>query len=254
MRIAGIIPARYGSTRFPGKPLVTIQGISMIERVYRQASASSSLETVIVATDDERILNHVQGFGGRAVMTGSHHRSGTERCAEVVSMLDADGVHWDAVINIQGDEPFIDPRQIDMLASVLSEQGTEIATLIRQISNQEELINPNVVKVVCDHRSRALLFSRARIPFARDPASDQEGIPGVYMKHLGIYGYQSNVLLQLVKLPACDLENIESLEQLRWLYYGYTIATRTTSIESISVDTPDDLLKITNTNIHTPRC
>lgn len=236
LRYTGIIPSRYASSRFPGKPLVMIDGISMIERVYRQTELSKKLNRVIVATDDERIFDHVKNFGGEVVYTSAAHHSGTDRCAEVVNALEND---CDVVINIQGDEPYIDPAQIDLLATCFETEGVSIATLIKQTRSMDDLTNPNVVKVVTDKNGRALYFSRSAIPYNRSNFEN-----ALYYKHIGIYGYSSDVLLKLSVLPHGMLEQTESLEQLRWLENGFLIQTAVTDIETISIDTPEDLKKV----------
>jgi 3-deoxy-manno-octulosonate cytidylyltransferase (CMP-KDO synthetase) len=240
MRILGIIPARYASTRFPGKPLVMIQGISMIERVNQQALKSSSLQKVVVATDDERIYNHVKAFGGEVVMTSPHHISGTDRCAEVLAH---EKEKWDAVINIQGDEPFIDPHQIDLLAACLKTKAP-ISTLIKKIETTADLLNPNTPKVVIAANGNAIYFSRQPIPFLKGADKAEWCNNAVYWKHIGLYGYQATVLPELTRLPQGKLEKAESLEQLRWLEHGYAIATAVTETETIAIDTPADLDKL----------
>ncbi len=248
MNILGIIPARYTSTRFPGKPLVVIEGKSMIRRVYEQAVKCSSLSRVIVATDHEAIFNHVTGFGGNVMMTGEHHRTGTERCCEVAGKLRESGDTFDYIVNIQGDEPFIDPAQIEELAGCFSIAGTCLATLIRKITSVEELSSPNVVKAVTDLDGSALFFSRSPIPFARGFKPEDWLSATTYYRHVGIYGYRSTVLEEIVDLPPSPLELAESLEQMRWLEHGYKIQTQVTEYESFAVDVPSDLLKITNRN------
>ncbi len=240
MRILGIIPARYASTRFPGKPLVLIQGISMIERVYDQALKSSSLQKVVVATDDERIYNHVKGFGGEVVMTSPDHISGTDRCAEVLAN---EKEQWDAVINIQGDEPFIDPHQIDLLAECLKGKAP-IATLIKKIKTIDELLNLNTPKVIIDVKGNAIYFSRQPIPYFKGEDINDWCKKATYWKHIGLYGYQATVLPELTLLPQGKLEMAESLEQLRWLEQGYNIATAVTETETIAIDTPEDLERL----------
>jgi len=246
MKILGIIPARYASTRFPGKPLVVIDGKTMIQRVYERSLQSVSLAKVIVATDNEAINNHVSIFGGHVMMTNEHHRSGTERCQEVVEKLRLAGETYDYVINIQGDEPYIEPGQIDQVADCFSNPGTQLATLIRKITMVEELTNPNVVKVVVDNKGTALFFSRSPIPYTRGSDPKEWLLATIYYKHIGIYGYLPSVLGKIVALPPSPLELAESLEQLRWLEHGYRIQTQITEYESIAIDTPTDLLKITN--------
>jgi 3-deoxy-manno-octulosonate cytidylyltransferase (CMP-KDO synthetase) len=242
IQITGIIPARYASTRFPGKPLVLIDGKTMIQRVYEQSKKSKLLNRVVVATDDERIYKHVISFGGEVVMTATHHQSGTERCAEVAEKIIAD-----AFINIQGDEPYVHPEQIDEVALLLQKQEVEIATLIKQITDSEELFNVNKPKVVIGADNRALYFSRQTIPFLRDLEQAQWLNHQTFYKHIGIYGYKRNVLLNLVKLPMSLLEKAEALEQLRWLENGYSIYTSITQLESYSVDTEADLKSLPKT-------
>lgn len=244
MIIHGIIPARWASTRFPGKPLADIQGKSMIRRVYEQAKKAASLASVVVATDDKRIFDHVMGFGGEAVLTSSAHNTGTSRCAEVA--LNSGTKPTDAVINIQGDEPFIDPGQIDKLSSLFDDEEVQIATLIKEIKTGEELFNPNIVKVVTSAKNKALYFSREAIPFVRGADKQTWTDKTTFYKHIGIYGYRTSVLQQIADLPAGRLETAESLEQLRWLEYGYSIHTAVTDIENLAVDTPEDLNKIIN--------
>jgi 3-deoxy-manno-octulosonate cytidylyltransferase (CMP-KDO synthetase) len=246
MKILGIIPARYASTRFPGKPLVVIDGKTMIQRVYEQALKCDKLTSVVVATENEAIFNHVRLCGGHVLMTSNRHRSGTERCNEVVQMLRKGGKEYDYVINIQGDEPFINPEQITQVADCFVDAQTRLATLIKKITCTEDLSNPNVVKVAIDHNGMALLFSRSPIPYTR--GKDQPSWLSVttYYRHIGIYGYQSSVLEDLVSLPETPLETAESLEQLRWLEHGFRIKTHITEYESVAIDAPADLLRITN--------
>jgi len=235
MKITGIIPARYASSRFPGKPLINIGGKTMIRRVYEQAIQAKSLGEVIVATDDERIFKEITDLGGKAVMTLPTHQNGTERCAEVAEKLDAD-----VIINIQGDEPFIQPQQIDLLARAFTDhpETTQIATLIKEHPLDGELRNSSRIKVVIDKYLNALYFSRSIIPFQRD-SSKALSIP--YYKHIGIYGFRKDILLDVVKLAPTILETAENLEQLRWLENGYSIKCAITTFESASIDTPEDL-------------
>jgi 3-deoxy-manno-octulosonate cytidylyltransferase (CMP-KDO synthetase) len=247
VRILGIIPARYASSRFPGKPLVVINGKSMIQRVHEQASKCPELSSVIIATDNESIEKHVKSFGGKVMMTSVHHKSGTERCSEVIERITADGQEsFDAVINIQGDEPFIDPGQISKLAAAIMNPEIRLATLIKKIVSQDELTNPNVVKVIFNRDSQAIYFSRYALPYFRGKEMNEWLGVRDYFKHIGIYAYRSDVLGEIVKLPVSSLEQAESLEQLRWIENGYKIHVFETDTESISVDTPSDLLKITN--------
>lgn len=243
MKIIGIIPSRYASSRFPGKPLVDIGGKTMIRRVYEQAARSKSLSSVIVATDDERIFNEVKSFGGNVMMTSASHNNGTERCAEVATTSDAD-----VIINIQGDEPFIQPEQIDLLAALFADSKVQIGTLVKEHPLNDELKNPARIKVVLNKNMEALYFSRSVIPFLQDsshPDSYRDSkLNAQYHKHIGIYGYRKDVLLEIVKLPSSPLELAESLEQLRWLENGYRIQCALTTHDSISVDTPEDLNKL----------
>lgn len=241
LKITGIIPARYASTRFPGKPLVEIMGKPMIQRVYECAKQSGLLTDVVVATDDKRIQDCVLGFGGKSILTSSEHKTGTDRCAEAAVSLYAD---FDAVINIQGDEPFIDPQQIDLVAGCFFEPEVEIATLINKVKNTEDLFNPNRIKVVKDLNDFALYFSRSPVPYSRDKAEESWVVNHPYYLHIGIYGFRVHTLLAITKLAQSSLEKAESLEQLRWMENGYKIKTRLTDIESISIDTPEDLNKI----------
>ncbi|MEI7723695.1 MAG: 3-deoxy-manno-octulosonate cytidylyltransferase [Bacteroidota bacterium] len=248
MKILGVIPARYASTRFPGKPLVIINGKTMIQRVYEQACRCELLTKVVVATDNEAIFNHVRLFQGNVLMTGEHHTSGTERCSEVVAKLRMNGEEYDCVINIQGDEPFIEPNQISQVASCFMNPATQIATLIKKISSREELESPNVVKVLVDKHGCAMIFSRSIIPFVRGKDQATWLSSFTFYKHVGIYGYQTSILEEIVALPVSEHERAESLEQLRWLDEGYKIQTQLTELESVAIDSPADLLKITNTN------
>lgn len=237
MKFTGIIPARWSSTRFPGKPLVNIGGKSMIQRVYEQAMQCRSLQHVIIATDDERIAEEAKKFSGRVVMTSTQHQSGTARCAEVLSKMENE---VDVVINIQGDEPFIHPEQIELLCKQFSiHPHIQIVTLIKTITDLADIQNPNCVKVVKDKINDALYFSRAAIPHLRDGLNT-----ATFYKHVGIYAYNSNILKHIVTLPEGKLEQAENLEQLRWLENGIKISTVETAFENISVDTPDDLEKI----------
>lgn len=247
MNSLGIIPARYESTRFPGKPLIMIEGRSMIRRVFEQASLCRELSRVVVATDHRGIFDHVLEFGGEAVLTVSTHKSGTERCAEALEIIMAAGSEaFDVVVNIQGDEPFISPGQISEVIHALGDPGTSIASLVRRIRTAADIVDPNVVKVVFDTRHHVLYFSRSAIPFERQrPDHPSAGITPVF-EHVGIYGFRAAILPELVRLPESSLERAESLEQLRWLQNGYHIVVAETDYESISIDSPADLLKITN--------
>lgn len=240
MNVLGIIPARYASTRFPGKPLIDIQGKNMIQRVYEQALKAASLNKVVVATDDERIARAVQNFGGEFVMTKSTHQSGTDRCAEVAQHLP----DFDTIINIQGDEPFINPKQIDLLVSCFQQENVQLATLIKEIHTEDELFNHNIPKVVINSRQEAIYFSRHTIPYLRNAEKDQWLKTHQFYKHIGIYGYTTATLYEITRLQPSSLEIAESLEQLRWIENGYIIQTRITAIETIAIDTPEDLNKI----------
>jgi 3-deoxy-manno-octulosonate cytidylyltransferase (CMP-KDO synthetase) len=240
MKIIGIIPARFASSRFPGKPLADIAGKSMIRRVYERCQQSSVLTDLIVATDDRRIAEHVEAFGGRAMMTSSMHQSGTDRCNEVLSKLP----DFDVCINIQGDEPLIDPAQIDLLRTCFEDRTVELATLVKKITTTEELFNPNTPKVVLNHAMEAVYFSRATIPFVRSTPHENWLDSHTFFKHIGIYGYRAATLSSITKLPVSTLEQTEALEQLRWIENGYKIKTAITAKESQAIDTPEDLLKV----------
>lgn len=241
LRTLAIIPARYASTRFEGKPLTLLGGVSIIERVYRRAQGA--VEDVVVATDDERICAAVEAFGGRVVMTSTAHRCGTDRCAEA---LDIVGGNYDIVVNIQGDEPFIRSEQITSLTECFADDDVEIATLARPFRAEEgiaEVENPNNVKVVRDAKGMALYFSRAAIPYNRDRERATWLDHYRYLKHVGIYAFRSDVLRRVTRLEGGELESVEMLEQLRWLERGYRIAVAITHDESIGIDTPEDLAR-----------
>lgn len=240
-KIIGIIPARYASTRFPGKPLIDIAGKSMIQRVYEQSCKSTSLADVVVATDDARIEKAVVNFGGKVCMTSADHPSGTDRCAEVVRKMK---LVCDAVVNIQGDEPFIDPRQIDLLCSCFDDNRTQLATLIKKVDAPEKLFNPNSPKVIVDSDQFAIYFSRHPIPYMRGVTENEWLAKHTFYQHIGIYGYRLDALQAITQLRPSSLEKAESLEQLRWIENGYKIKTATTAFESIAIDTPDDLEKV----------
>ncbi len=240
MKILGIIPARHASGRFPGKPLVDIAGKSMVRRVYEQALQCSLLGKVVVATDDERIFDHVLAFGGFAMMTSENHQSGTDRCAEISAALP----EFEVVINIQGDEPFINPEQIGKVAACFTDEKTELATLVKRIELDEELHNSNTPKVVLNNRSEAIYFSRSVIPYIRGQQLQNWLQHHTFYKHIGIYGYRADVLQEITKLPVSSLEKAESLEQLRWIENGYRIKVAETEHETLAVDTPADLEKI----------
>ena len=261
-----VIPARYGSTRFPGKPLAMLGGKTIIQRVYERAgqvrperlspnfgadagaggiekeqgdevpSRPASLK-VVVATDDERIYDHVTSFGGTAEMTRSDHPSGTDRVAEVAARYPTAEI----VVNVQGDEPFIDPRQIEQVVSLFSSAAVDIATLAHPITEERSLLSPNVVKVVRDARGRALYFSRHAIPFLRDLPVGQWILQGKHLQHLGLYAYRNRVLPELTELSESGLEANERLEQLRWLEAGYHLQVGLTNLAAFGIDTPEDL-------------
>jgi 3-deoxy-manno-octulosonate cytidylyltransferase (CMP-KDO synthetase) len=240
MKILGIIPARYASSRFPGKPLVDIAGKSMIRRVYEQAKKCDSLAEVIVATDDDRIFDHVSAFGGGVIMTSADHQSGTDRCAEVA----ANDAQYDVVINIQGDEPYIDPEQITKVAACFAKTSTQIATLIKKIKTIHELHNVNSPKVLINKHQEAIYFSRQALPYLRDLHPDQWLQSFTFFKHIGIYGYRSDILQQITRLPVSSLEMAERLEQLRWIENGYRISVAETELETHAIDHPEDLLHL----------
>ncbi len=277
MRTLGIIPARFASTRFEGKPLVLINGKTMIQRVYEQARQCKSLDRVVVATDDKRIFDHVKSFGGDVMMTSETHQSGTDRCAEVVEKINFDlqttfldstdapiigkikprfaGI-FTAIVNIQGDEPFIQPEQIEKIVAILrggdlkgnskanAAANFDIATLAKRIDNQELIDNPNVVKVIVNAAGKAVYFSRSPIPFIRNVDKKEWAKTGKFFKHIGLYGYKTSVLTELARLSPSNLEQLESLEQLRWLENGFSIGVAETDMETIGIDTPEDLAKI----------
>jgi len=239
MKFLGIIPARYASTRFPGKPLADIAGKPMIQRVYEQVVGL--LDDIVVATDDDRIFQAVQDFGGKVVMTSSNHRSGTDRCYEALTKT---GGNFDVVINIQGDEPFIKPSQIELLKACFTDKKTQIATLVKPFPTDvdfEVLFNPNTPKVILNANREAIYFSRSVIPYIRGKQHTEWLNSFVFYKHIGIYAYKSDVLGEITALPQSALELAESLEQLRWIENGYTIKVGITDEETIGIDTPEDL-------------
>lgn len=237
MKVIGIIPARYDSTRFPGKPLVDINGMTMIQRVYNQVKHAASLSEVVVATDDQRIFDHVQSFAGNVLMTSKEHQSGTDRCAEIINKVSG----FDVAINIQGDEPFIDPQQIDLLVSCFQQENTQIATLIRKIEQLQDLENTNKPKVVINNKQEAVYFSRQAIPYYRGKDMRDWLKEMDYYNHIGIYGYRTEILKEISKLPVSKLELAESLEQLRWIGNGYQIKTAISNHLNEAIDTPEDL-------------
>lgn len=242
MKFLGIIPARYASTRFPGKPLADIGGKLMIQRVYEQVLPC--LDDLWVATDDDRILTAVEGFGGKAVMTSDKHRSGTDRCLEALQKIGGD---YEVVINIQGDEPFIQGKQIESLKSCFNQPGTKLATLVKPFSvndGMEALMNINSPKVVLNVHGEAMYFSRSIVPYLRGVPQSEWIEKGLFYKHIGIYAYRRDTLAEIAALPQSPMELAESLEQLRWLENGYHIQTAITDIENLAVDTPEDLDRI----------
>jgi 3-deoxy-manno-octulosonate cytidylyltransferase (CMP-KDO synthetase) len=240
MNILGIIPARYESTRFPAKVLADIQGKSMVQRVYEQATKSKLLTKIVVATENSKVVDHVEAFGGKVLLTDPNHASGTDRCFEV---LQNEKEEYDYVINIQGDEPFIDPKQIDELA-ILLDGTVELATLIKKISTNDELFNLGEVKTVFNKNMEALYFSRQPIPYYRSAAELDWLQEQDYYKHIGIYAYRNDILEKISELPVSTLEKAESLEQLRWLENGLKIKLALTEFESVCIDTKEDLEKI----------
>lgn len=236
MKVLGIIPARFGSTRFPGKPLIDLKGKSMIQRVYEGAQQATLLDTLVVATDDQRIFDEVRRFGGEVRMTNAAHQSGTERCAEVLAHFP----DHDIVINIQGDEPLVSGLQLDQLLAAFEDSSVQLATLVHPEVSTADLENVNRIKVLADHQQNAIYFSRSALPnmhYAKD-----KHFP--WLRHIGLYAYRATALQQIAALPPCALEQAESLEQLRWLYYGYAIRLIHTDIETPNIDVPADLEKV----------
>lgn len=241
MKFTAIIPARYASSRFPGKPLADMKGKPMIQRVYEQVKAA--VEDVWVATDDERILGAVQSFGGNAVMTSTAHRSGTDRCYEAFCKIAKDS---NVIVNVQGDEPFIHKSQIQSLMDCFSDESVQIATLVKPFCLEdgfEKLFNPNSPKVIVNKQNEAIYFSRSIIPYVRDFKHTEWLEKQVFYKHIGMYAYRSDVLAEITQLPQSTLEKAESLEQLRWIENGYKIKIGYTQVETIGIDTPEDMKK-----------
>jgi len=235
--IVGIIPARYASTRFPGKPLIDIKGKSMIQHVYERAE-KSSLDKIVVATDDQRIFDNVSSFGGEAVMTAADHPSGTDRCWDALQQLKE---NFQYVINIQGDEPLIDPQQINELAAVLKDGTTELATQMIKVDSHEMLFNTGEVKIVLNTNNEAIYFSRSVIPFIKNADEKNWHLHHNYYRHVGMYAYRKDILQKITQLPVSLLEKAESLEQLRWIENGFKIKCVETKFESHCIDTPEDL-------------
>jgi 3-deoxy-manno-octulosonate cytidylyltransferase (CMP-KDO synthetase) len=238
MKFMAIIPARYASTRYPGKPLAILGGKTVIQRVYEQVK--SVLDDVYVATDDDRIYSTVTDFGGKAVMTRADHKSGTDRIEEAAEKI---GLDADVIINVQGDEPFIQPSQIKTLMQLFDAPETQIGTLGKPFESIDAVENPNSPKIVTDNRGFALYFSRSTIPFIRGKERDRWFGEYPFLKHLGVYAYRREVLAEVTKLPMSSLEKAESLEQLRWLQNGYRIRVGLTEIETVGIDTPEDLTR-----------
>lgn len=236
--LLAVIPARWASTRFPGKPLADIGGKTMIRRVYEQVLQAKRVDAALVATDDERIFEHVRSFGGQVLMTRADHPSGTDRCAEAAEQFP----QADYVLNVQGDEPFVQPEQIDLLAdTLLNRPEFHIATLAKKIEQPEQLFNPNVVKIVFSEKNGAIYFSRHPIPFVRGVESENWLAQHVFYKHIGLYGFRRDTLADIARLSPTPLECAESLEQLRWLENGLRIAVGITHLETAGIDTPEDL-------------
>ena len=239
MKFISIIPARYASTRFPGKPLAMLGGKSVIQRVYEKVSGV--IDETWVATDDERIFNAVESFGGKVVMTRNDHKSGTDRIEEAIEKIGGD---FDVVINVQGDEPFIQASQIKTVCECFDDPSTEIATLGKPFGNDMNAINnPNSPKIVVDKKGYAMYFSRSVIPFVRGKESKEWPLSYPFLKHIGLYAYRRNVLAEVTRLPQGELEKAESLEQLRWLENGYRIKVGLTDVETVGIDTPEDLAR-----------
>jgi 3-deoxy-manno-octulosonate cytidylyltransferase (CMP-KDO synthetase) len=248
MNVLGIIPARYASTRFPGKPLVDIHGKTMIEHVYEKVS--KKIEHVVVATDDDRILRCVRGFGGHAVMTSGNHATGTSRCAEALALFKKNhqSMNLDVVINIQGDEPTLQPEQLEELLGCFNNKETDIATLVKKTNDIKDIVNPNVVKVVINKYNQAMYFSRSAIPYVRDEETSNWGLTKDFYRHIGIYGFKAHILPKLPDLEPAEIEKAEKLEQLSWLFHGLTIAVAQTRFDNIGIDTPEDLQALLQSN------
>ena len=236
MKFIGIIPARYASTRFPGKPLALLGGKPVIQHVYEKVAAV--LEAAYVATDDERIYDVVKAFGGQVVMTHTDHKSGTDRIEEAIEKI---GGEWDVVVNVQGDEPFVAKSQLDTICHCFDDPTTQIATLGKPFESMEAVQNPNSPKIVVDNMGFAMYFSRSVIPYVRGKEKSSWLTHYPFLKHLGIYAYRKDVLRQVTQLPQSSLEIAESLEQLRWLQNGFKIKVGTTDVETVGIDTPQDL-------------
>ncbi len=239
MKVLGIIPARFASSRFPGKPLVDLKGKSMIQRVYEGAMKSKAMSKVIVATDDQRIVDEVLRFGGNVCLTDAAHQSGTDRCAEVARLNPG----FDVVINIQGDEPLVDPNQLDQLLSAFENPTVQLATLGIPTMDESDLSNPNRIKIILDKDQNALYFSRSCVPNTYHFKGEHLTFYP-FMRHIGLYAYRVDTLIEISQLTPTELEKMESLEQLRWLYYGYKIKIVKTHIETPNIDVPEDVEKV----------
>ena len=242
MKVLGIIPSRYGSSRFPGKPLIDLKGKSMIQRVYEQTKKCEAFTTIVIATDDARIYDHVKAFGGEVMMTSDQHQSGTERCGEVIEKW----TDFDLVVNIQGDEPLINPEQLSDLIAVFEDESVKIATLVKALHNEADIRNPNRIKIVLDDLKNGIYFSRSPIPHIANTPHDEWMDKTTFWKHIGIYAWRTDVLKNLLTFEPCALERLESLEQLRWLYNGYKIRTVETFIETPNIDAPEDVEAVLN--------
>lgn len=239
-KILAVIPSRFGSTRLPGKPLIDIAGKTLIERVYTQTKQAKLVHEVVVATDDQRIYDHVLGFGGKVVMTCNDHPTGTDRCVEVAEKFNNE---FEVILNIQGDEPFVDPAQIDSLAELFLDESTEIGTLAKLITDPAEIFDPKEAKVVFTNSHKVLYMSRSAVPFVKDLPAELWHTKQSFYKHIGIYGFKTDVLAQIAHMPQTTLEKAESLEQLRWLD-KFVMKIGFTDIDTLSIDTIDDLKEV----------
>lgn len=243
MNVLGVIPARYASTRFPGKPLIDLDGKTMLQRVYEQCMLSKSLTNILIATDDQRIYDHAKSINANVCMTSDTHPSGTDRCAEAAMLSDFDA---DVIVNIQGDEPLIQPEQIDLLVDCFKDPKTDIASLVKKIELVDALHNPNTPKVVMNDQGFAMYFSREAIPHIRSVEKNEWLQHHTYYQHIGIYAYKKSILQSITKLPISSLEKAEALEQLRWLQHGHQIKLAITPFESIAIDSPSDVERVLN--------
>lgn len=243
MSFIAIIPARYGSTRFPGKPLAMIDGKTMVQRVYEQSV--KSFDAVYVATDDKRIAENVISFGGKYIMTSRRHKSGTDRCSEAIEIIrEIEGRDYDVIVNVQGDEPFVQPEQFEQIKRPFKLKRTQIATLVKPINNMDDIFNINKPKVVLNKKSEAIYFSRSPIPYVRGKKEVKWISQHQFYKHIGLYAYRYDILKEIAALERTPLEIAESLEQLRWIENGYKIRAELTEHESVSIDTKKDLLHL----------